>query len=144
MLYFHGGISCRLEPLLWGNELLGRLGLRLIAPDRPGIGQSDFQLDRSFSDWVRDIEFLSDTLGLDRFSIWGISGGGGYTLACATLIPEKLDNAVIVSGAWQADIIEHFPQATRFAWTLMRKFPWLNLFTLSSSSNLLRKVRHSY
>ena len=48
---FHGGASCRLEPLLWGDETIRRLGLRLIAPDRPGIGQSDFQPNRGFSDW---------------------------------------------------------------------------------------------
>ena len=130
VLYFHGGVSCRLEPLLWGDETIKRLGLRLIAPDRPGIGQSDFQPNRGFSDYVKDIEFLSDALGLDKFSTLGISGGGGYPLACAALIPERLIAAVIVSGAWHFDAIEHFPRASRFAWMLIQKFPWLNLFIL--------------
>ena len=139
VLYFHGGVSCRLEPLLWGDETIKRLGLRLIAPDRPGVGQSDFQPNRSFSDSVKDIEFLSNALGLDKFSTLGISSGGGYPLACAALIPERLYNAVIVSGAWQADAMEHFPRASRFAWMLMRKFPWLNLFTLKLKKQSFKK-----
>ena len=139
VLYFHGGVSCRLEPLLWGDETIKRLGLRLISPDRPGVGQSDFQPNRSFSDSVKDIEFLSNALGLDKFSTLGISGGGGYPLACAALIPERLYNAVIVSGAWQADAIEHFPRASRFAWMLLRKFPWLNLLTLKLEKQSSKK-----
>ena len=139
VLYFHGGVSCRLEPLLWGDETIKRLGLRLIAPDRPGVGQSDFQPNRGFSDWVKDIEFLSNALGLDKFSTLGISGGGGYSLACAALIPEKLHAAVIVSGAWQADAIEHFPRSSRFAWMLIQKFPWLNLFTLKLQKQSFKK-----
>ncbi|MEL7226506.1 MAG: alpha/beta hydrolase, partial [Cyanobacteria bacterium J06576_12] len=43
LLYCHGGGSSRLEPLLLGDEVFSRLELRVIAPDRPGIGQSDFQ-----------------------------------------------------------------------------------------------------
>ena len=139
VLYFHGGISCRLEPLLWGDETIRRLGLRLIAPDRPGIGQSDFQSNRDFSDWVKDIEFLTDVLGWDKFSTSGISGGGGYTVACAALIPERLNTAVIVSGAWQASAIEYYPKATRFAWMLARKFPWLNSITLKLEQQSFKK-----
>ena len=88
---------------------------------------------------VKDIEFLSDALGLDKFSTLGISGGGGYTIACAALIPERLHTAVIVSGAWQADAIKHFPRATRFAWMLARKFPWINLFTLELEQRSFKK-----
>ena len=139
VLYFHGGISCRLEPLFWGDETIRRLGLRLISPDRPGIGQSDFQPNRDFSDWVKDIEFLTDVLGWDKFSILGISSGGGYTVACAALIPDRLNTAIIVSGAWQASAIEYYPKATRFAWMLTRKFPWLNLLTLKLEQQSFKK-----
>ena len=67
--------TSRLEPLLLGDEVFIRLGLRLIAPDRPGIGQSDFQLNRRFFDWTKDVTFLSDALGLDKFSVLGVSSG---------------------------------------------------------------------
>ena len=101
VFYFHGGGTSRLEPLLLGDEVFIRLGLRLVAPDRPGIGQSDFQPNRGFSDWTKDVTFLADTLGLDKFSVLGVSSGGGYTAACAAKIPHRLHSAVIVSGAWE-------------------------------------------
>ena len=74
VLYCHGIPSSRLEPLLFGDGVLSQFGLRLIAPDRPGMGGSDFQTDRSFSDWPEDVGFLVETLGLDRFSVLGVSG----------------------------------------------------------------------
>lgn len=130
VLYFHGGLSCRLEPLLWGDETIERSGLHLIAPDRPGIGRSDPQPNRNFSDYVKDVEFLADTLGWDKFSTLGVSGGGGYGVACAAKIPNRLHTVVMASGAWQADAIKHFPIAQRLAWRLAQRFPLINRLTL--------------
>ncbi len=126
VIHFHGNVSSRLEPLLLGDELISQSGLRLIAPDRPGMGQSDFQPNHGFSDYPKDIVFLADTLGLDKFSILGISGGGGYVSACAAKIPDRLINAVIVSGAWYImDSLADLPMFNRWIYTLARRFPLL-------------------
>lgn len=125
LLYFHGGGSSRLEPLLLGDEVFSRLGLRVIAPDRPGIGQSDFQAKRGFSDWVKDVEALADGLRLDKFSVLGISAGGGYAAVCAAKSPERLRAVVIASGAWQMDTIDKLPRFNRWRWILMKQFPLL-------------------
>jgi pimeloyl-ACP methyl ester carboxylesterase len=126
VIHFHGNVSSRLEPLLLGDELISQSGLRLIAPDRPGMGQSDFQPNRGFADYPKDIVFLADTLGLDKFSILGISGGGGYVSACAAKIPDRLINAVIVSGAWYImDSLADLPLLNRWIFTLARIFPLL-------------------
>ncbi|HEU5180210.1 MAG TPA: alpha/beta hydrolase [Candidatus Polarisedimenticolia bacterium] len=106
VLYFHGAPSSRLEPLLVGNDVWSRAGLRIIAPDRPGIGQSDFLPGRGFSDWPRDVTALADALGLKRFAVLGNSGGGPYAAVCAAKIPERLSAAVIVSGGWQMNLPE--------------------------------------
>lgn len=103
VLYFHGSPSSRLEPLLIGDEVLGRLGLRVIAPDRPGMGGSDFQPGRRLTDWPADVTALADALGLDRFAVLGNSGGGPYVAVCAARIPTRLGAAVIVSGGWRMD-----------------------------------------
>jgi pimeloyl-ACP methyl ester carboxylesterase len=123
VIYFHGGGSSRLEPLLLGDELISQFGLRLIAPDRPGIGQSDFQPNRGFADYPRDVAFLADTLGLDKFSVLGVSNGGGYVCACAAKIPHRLINATIVSGAWYMDSMEGLPMLTRWIFKLAKTFP---------------------
>jgi pimeloyl-ACP methyl ester carboxylesterase len=124
VIYFHGGGSS-LEPLLLGDELISQFGIRLIAPDRPGFGQSDFQPNRGFSDYPKDVIFLANTLGLDKFSVLGISNGGGYVSACAAKIPNRLINAVIVSGNWYMDSFAGLPILTRCFFALAKTFPLL-------------------
>jgi pimeloyl-ACP methyl ester carboxylesterase len=124
VIYFHGGASSRLEPLLF-DELINKFGLRFIAPDRPGIGQSDPQPDRGFSDCPKDVVVLADTLGLDKFSVLGVSSGGGYVFACAAKIPERLLSAVVVSGGWDMDSLKDLPMFSRWIYTLSKTFPLL-------------------
>jgi len=82
VVYCHGFPGSRLDGALM-EEPAEALGIRLIAPDRPGFGHSTFQPGRAISDWSRDLECLADHLGLDRFSLLGVSGGGPYALAAA-------------------------------------------------------------
>ena len=89
VLYFHGAPSSRLEPLLVGDDAWRANGLRVIAPDRPGVGLSDFLPKRGFSQWPNDVVALADALGLERFGVIGMSGGGGYVAACAAKIPRS-------------------------------------------------------
>jgi pimeloyl-ACP methyl ester carboxylesterase len=103
VLYFHGAPSSRLEPSLLGDDVLSQFGLRVIAPDRPGMGESDFQTNRGFSDWPKDVIFLTEAIGLNQFSVLSVSGGGGYAAVCAARIPEKLSEVVIASGGWRID-----------------------------------------
>jgi pimeloyl-ACP methyl ester carboxylesterase len=99
LFYFHGAPSARIEAGFFGlPEIADRLGIRLIVPDRPGLGLSDYQRGRTILDWPRDVIALADHLGLDRFSVLGYSGGGPYALACAQVIPERLDQVVLVSS----------------------------------------------
>lgn len=97
VFYFHGGPGSRLEGLLF-DELNRQLGIRMIAPDRPGHGLSDFQQDRTYLDWPNDVSELADQLGIDRFAVLGWSSGGPYAAAVAHGIPERLTVAAIVAG----------------------------------------------
>ena len=106
VIYFHGSPSSRLEPLLVGYDVWKGLGLRVIAPDRPGIGRSDFQPNRRFSDWPDDVVALAESLRLSTFAVLGNSGGGPYVSVCAAMIPERITSAVIVSGGWQMNLPE--------------------------------------
>ncbi len=126
VLYFHGAPSSRLEPMLFDEGILSSTGLRMIAPDRPGIGLSDSRPGRGFSDWAADVSHLADHLGLQRFALLGNSGGGVYVAACAACIPARLTSVVIVSGAWRMDAPEmakNLPFVNRIFWILARRFP---------------------
>jgi pimeloyl-ACP methyl ester carboxylesterase len=99
IFYFHGSPSCRLEWGLFGGEMLAnRLNIRVIVPDRPGLGRSEFQRGRQIGDWPADVIALADQLTLVRFAVLGYSGGGPYAAACALKIPERLTRVGIVSG----------------------------------------------
>lgn len=139
VLYFHGAPSSRLEPLLIGDETLNRLGLRLISPDRPGMGGSDFLPGRGYADWPNDVICLADTLELDRFSVLGNSGGGPYAAVCAARMPERLRSAVIVSGGWRMDWPEaknNLPLVNRIFLMLARWSPPLLRLLLSSMGDI--------
>src|SRR6185312_7099010 len=89
VLYFHGYPGSRLEARV-AAVAAGQLGLRLLAVDRPGFGQSTFQPGRTVGAWAADVAALADQLAVGRFSVVSISGGAPYALACAALLPDRV------------------------------------------------------
>lgn len=150
VFYFHGTPSSRLEPLLIGDEAFARLGLRIIAPDRPGMGRSSFQPHRFLSDWPIDVAAVADALGIDDFSVLGHSGGGPYAAACAARIPERLRKVVIVSGAWRMDeprTLAAMPFMNRLTFMLAKWTPpllplWLKGMLASMNGDLAQLKRY--
>ena len=98
MFYFHGWPSARVQGALM-DEAGRKHGLRIISPDRPGIGLSDFQPKRRLLDWPQTLLELAAHLGADKFHVMGWSGGGPYVLATALTMPERLLSATVVCGA---------------------------------------------
>jgi pimeloyl-ACP methyl ester carboxylesterase len=94
---FHGLPGSRLQRHP-DEEVAHSAGLRIIHPDRPGFGLSSRQSRRSIADWPRDVAALADTLGLERFAITGVSGGGPYAAACLTMLGSRIQRAAIVSS----------------------------------------------
>ncbi len=89
MFYFHGFPGSRLEGAVAANSAR-RAGVRLIAVDRRGFGNSDPLPRRRLLDWPADIVQLAQRLELDRFGVVTASGGAPYAAACARAIPERL------------------------------------------------------
>jgi pimeloyl-ACP methyl ester carboxylesterase len=103
LLYFHGWPGSRVEGRL-GDEAARANGVRLIALDRPGMGLSDYQPRRTLVDWPDDVLQVAMALGLERFAVLGISGGGPYAAACAWKLSERLTGAGIVSCLAPLDV----------------------------------------
>ncbi|KAF2633687.1 alpha/beta hydrolase fold domain-containing protein [Macroventuria anomochaeta] len=100
VIYMHGFPSSRYEGKLWHSACAKRM-IRLIAPDRPGIGLSTYQSNRRILDWPADILALADHLKISQFYILGVSGGAPYALACIKRIPkERLLGVSVVSGMY--------------------------------------------
>jgi pimeloyl-ACP methyl ester carboxylesterase len=93
----HGTPGSRLGPHPRG-AVLHRLGVQLIAFDRPGYGDSDRFEGRRVADAVTDVVAIADAYGLDKFAVVGRSGGGPHALACAALLPDRLTRAAVLVG----------------------------------------------
>lgn len=122
---FHGNPGSRLGWMpLEGNTYPP--GIRIIAPDRPGFGLSDFKPGRTHLDWPHDVVELADTLHIDRFAIAGVSGGGPHVLACAWKTPERLTAVGVVStGPPVPEALAGVSQTNRHIFSLARHTPSL-------------------
>ena len=94
---FHGTPGSRLQ-IAADEASVTEAGVRLIAPDRPGYGHSTFSKHRLLVDWADDVSQLADHLGIDRFAVFGISGGGPHAAVCARFLANRVTAAALVSG----------------------------------------------
>ncbi|MDE3095708.1 MAG: alpha/beta hydrolase [Chloroflexota bacterium] len=141
VFFFHGYPGSRLEASLGDDAARGQ-HVRVIAPDRPGFGLSDPQRGRRILDWPRDVVQLADGLGVERFAVVGISGGGPYAAACAYAIPERLTGAAIISGVGPFDIngaTEGMSRENRVLFWLARRAPQLTYIPLFLMAQVVRR-----
>ncbi|SEO86271.1 Pimeloyl-ACP methyl ester carboxylesterase [Halorientalis persicus] len=97
LLLFHGFPNSRVFAAAF-DEVAREQGVRVIAPERPGVGVSDPDPDRTLTDWPADVADLADALDLDGFPVLGISAGGPYAAATAALLDQRVERAGIVCG----------------------------------------------
>lgn len=88
LIFFHGTGS-HVHGMLLHKPAL-EYGFRIVAPDRPGVAQSEFRPGWTVLEFARDVVGLADSLGIDRFGIIGISGAGPSLMAAALSLPERL------------------------------------------------------
>ena len=125
VLFFHGTPGSR-RVARYAGQAAGRRGIRLIAPDRPGFGLSDFQAGRTLGAWPTDVVELADALGIERFAVAGVSGGGPYVAACAWRLAGRLTQAGIVSGIGPLDdpaLAAGLSRAWRAGFAVVRQLP---------------------
>jgi pimeloyl-ACP methyl ester carboxylesterase len=83
--------TCPGSKLLYGPHAAdaSRRGIRLISYDRAGYGGSTARPGRVAVDEASDVRAIADSLGIDRFAVWGYSKGGSLALACAAVLPDR-------------------------------------------------------
>jgi len=97
VVLLHGTPGCR-HGVLPQDMIEARPGVRFIAYDRPGYGDSDRGPGRRVAQAARDVAALADTLGLGRFAVLGRSGGAPHALACAALLPTRVRRAAALAS----------------------------------------------
>ncbi len=89
VLMFHGNPGSRLAwGLMPGSPFMD--GLRIIAPDRPGYGQTEFKKN-ALERWPQDMRELLNHLKIESATVFGPSGGAPYALSCAWKMPERVE-----------------------------------------------------
>jgi len=143
VLQCHGFPASRLEARIL-HAAAAKTNARLIAPDRPGYGLSDFHAGRRLTDWPRDVVELADALSLGRFAVLGISGGGPYAVACAGQIPERITAVGIVCGLGRLDGTASATMSpfARFSFALARALPGLSRLLNYALAPILRNRPH--
>jgi pimeloyl-ACP methyl ester carboxylesterase len=125
VLFFHGTPGYRRNP--WATDAqLRSAGIRLIAPDRPGVSGSTPQPRRRLLDWPDDVRHLADALGLERFAVVGFSNGGPHAAACGYTLSPRLSGAALVAPMPPLDQPETLRRLGVPTWyyPLARRAPW--------------------
>ena len=122
---FHGNPGSRLS---WG-AMPGAPFIkhaRLVAPDRPGYGQTDF-CPQALECWPKDMVELADHLGIDQFAVFGPSGGAPYALACGWKIPDRLTCAGVFGavGPNDAGAVEGVQGSLKLLWRIAGPLKWI-------------------
>lgn len=123
----HGSPDSR---VIWrlANESAHRVGVRLIAPDRPGFGISGPNPGRTVLGWCNDLTQLVDHHGFDKFGLIAISGGGIYATAYAHQEPGRVSRLGLFSVLGPLDgpnAMSEMSWRIRASFQLVRRFPSL-------------------
>ena len=98
IFWLHGTPGARRQIPMDARVYAEQRQIRLIGIDRPGIGSSTpYQYDTAFA-FAEDLRTIADTLGVDKFEVIGLSGGGPYALACAAAMPDRVVAAGVLGG----------------------------------------------
>src|SRR3954447_5482653 len=96
VFFWHGCPDPRLAARS-GERAAERVGVRLVAVNRPGYGRSDPHESGHLS-VADDTVAVADLLGIDRFALLGMSVGGPYALACAVRHPRRVTAIGLVAS----------------------------------------------
>lgn len=84
------------------DELALTLKLRLITPDRPGVGDSEAYSDGTATplNWPDDVYTICQALKITKFSILAHSAGAIYALATALRMPQHIRGKIHLLAPW--------------------------------------------
>jgi pimeloyl-ACP methyl ester carboxylesterase len=96
VLFCHGLADSRVSAQLFAPAAR-ELGLRLVAPDRPGIGGTDPRELRQLADWAEDAALVLDALAAGPAALVGVSAGGPFAAACAARLGGRVRGLTLIA-----------------------------------------------
>lgn len=124
VLCCHGGPGSRVELKSVAPQAIAA-GFRLIGIDRPGYGDSTVNPGRSICDWTADALAIADHLGLHKFMTVGLSTGGSYALATASVAPTRVMAVLVGCGmsdmSWACRVEEARMKGAESIWDAVNR-----------------------
>jgi pimeloyl-ACP methyl ester carboxylesterase len=140
VLFCHGLADSRLSVHGFGRAA-HQLRLRVISPDRPGIGGTDARRLHRVADWVEDATLVLDALNVGSVALVGVSAGGAFAAACAAEIPTRVRGLLLISAlgppAWPT---RGMAPGQRIALRIARRAPAFSGWFLDCLAGLARRA----
>lgn len=124
VVLFHGTPGSHVLGELYHEEARRR-GVRLLAVDRPGYGDSAPWPDRTPTDAGEYVRGVLDDAGVSRVGVVAFSGGSVHALALAATCEESVTEVDLVSGATPPSLQSGTPAVVRLLGTLAERTPRL-------------------
>jgi pimeloyl-ACP methyl ester carboxylesterase len=109
---------------LWRNQLpaLVDAGLRVIAPDLRGFGQSDAPADvdsYSIPNLLGDVAGIMDAVGVDRAHVVGHDWGAALAWAFASFVPDRVERLAVLSVGHPAAFADRTMEQFQKSWYML-------------------------
>lgn len=98
VVWMHGTPGARRQVPIDVRRRAAAEGIRVIGIDRPGAGSSTPHVYRDIAGFTDDLAQVADRLGVERFSVVGLSGGGPYALAAGARLADRVDVVGVLGG----------------------------------------------
>lgn len=134
VFHFHGHGNSRFEGELF-IDAIEETGVRFIVIDRPGYGGSMY-FQRSLLQWPEIVNAVAEKLGISRFAVMGISGGGPHALSCAFTIPDKITRCAVISTPCPPGSVGKLAFSQRMVMMIARRWSWLYSLMLKKQSSI--------
>ena len=142
LIYHHGGMSCALD-ISFADRWCRERGIRVLAPDRPGIRDSSplpgYDLTRTAADSAE----LADRLEIGRFAVAGWSAGGAHAVACAAMLGNRVTATATIGCPAPSDGPRLGLPFDRILYPASRKRPGLARFLIAFAGAAPARLRES-
>lgn len=138
VLFFHGTPGSRLSGALFDDQAAER-GVRILAFDRPGFGQSPPWRDQPDRDVETVVGTLLDELDVETARLIAFSGGSRYAVAAAAT-ESRISRVDVVSGATPPDVRCESPLVQRMLSTAAVRSPTILRGVLRGQTWLARRL----
>ena len=117
IVFFHGTPGSRLLAALFDSAATAA-GIRLLAFDRPGFGQSAPWPTRSIIDAGGIVTAVLDDAGVETATLIAFSGGSQHAVATAATHGDRIAEVHLISGATPPCVSDETPAVQRVLGTL--------------------------